>query len=272
MVQETLPLSRRHAREYFELPGACFPHFAYPVEMTMMPYPLPTWGWQLCETPRAVQSLWWHYQYSLDREFLQNRAWEPIKAATEFMVAYMERPEAHGPGWGDDCDHIFPTVCPEIHGGLRPGFEKNHDCLVDLTLTKFLFRAYLEACQALDREDDEALLGGQVRNILDHFPEYYTGDSHSGRVLLSVVGEDPEVIFNRQIAWQRFSQAENMASTPSRNSGKSLPTPCATIGTKAATIWSSETCKLPGLDCSISKSSSGTSTTAFARMAQPATL
>jgi alpha-L-fucosidase 2 len=43
-----------------------------------------------------VQGLWWHYLYSADTEFLKKRAYEPIKAAVEFLVAYMKRPEASG--------------------------------------------------------------------------------------------------------------------------------------------------------------------------------
>ena len=142
LVDFLLPVSRQHAREYYGLPGAYFPHSAYPVPMTMLPYPVPTWGWEICETPWTVQSLWWHYLYTLDEAFLRERAFGPIKDAVEFLVAYLSRPEAHGPRWGDDKYHIFPTVAPELHDGLRPGFDMNHDCLVDLTLTKFIFKAY----------------------------------------------------------------------------------------------------------------------------------
>ena len=64
---------------------AFFPHSAYPVEMTMMPYPVPTWGAELCETPWVVQSLWWHYLYTMDKEFL--RAWQdPIVKGCAFIV------------------------------------------------------------------------------------------------------------------------------------------------------------------------------------------
>ena len=117
LVHFLLPVSRQHAREYYRLPGAYFPHSAYPVPMTMLPYPVPTWGWEICETPWTVQSLWWHYLYTLDEAFLRERAFGPIEAAVEFLVAYLSRPEAHGPQWGDDKYHIFPTVAPELHDG-----------------------------------------------------------------------------------------------------------------------------------------------------------
>lgn len=193
LVHFLLPVSRRHAREYYGLPGAYFPHSAYPVPMTMLPYPVPTWGWEICETPWTVQSLWWHYLYTLDRTFLAECAFGPIEEAVAFLVAYLTRPEAHGPQWGDDKYHIFPTVAPELHDGLRPGFEMNYDCLVDLTLTKFVFNAYLEACRTLGRE---SALAGRVREILPRLPDYPTAETRYGTVLVSAPGEDPQTVYN----------------------------------------------------------------------------
>jgi hypothetical protein len=195
LVDHLLPISRQWARDYYGLRGAFFPHSAYPVEMTMMPYPVPTWGWEICETPWTVQSLWWHYLYTMDKAFLRDRAWEPIREAVLFLVDYMRRPEAHGPQWGDENYHIFPTVPPELYG-LQPGFRNNHDCLVDLTLGKFVLKAYLESCRILEIEAEEMELMLQVRDVLEHFPEYPTADSGRGKVFVSVEGEDPEIVYN----------------------------------------------------------------------------
>lgn len=195
MVDHLLPVSRKWAKEYYGMRGAYYPHSAYPVEMNIMPYPVPHWGWEVCETPWTVQSLWWHYLYTMDREFLANRAFLPIKEAVLFMVDYMDRPDTHGEAWGDDRYHVFPTVVPELYE-LTPGFKKNYDCLVDLTLTKFLFHAYAEACTTLGIEQEEAELLGSVQNILGKFPEYPTAESQRGTVFVSVPGEDAEVVYN----------------------------------------------------------------------------
>jgi alpha-L-fucosidase 2 len=195
MVDHVLPVSRKWAQEYYGLRGAYYPHSAYPVEMNMMPYPVPHWGWEVCETPWTVQSLWWHYLYTMDKIFLADRAFTPIKEAVLFMVDYMKRPDAHGEAWGDDRYHIFPTVVPELYE-LTPGFKKNSDCIVDLTLTKFLFRAFLEACEVLGLNGAEAELLAEVRDILGKFPDYPTAESQRGTVFVSVSGEDPEVVYN----------------------------------------------------------------------------
>ena len=195
LVDRLLPISRKWAREYYDLRGASFPHSAYPVEMNIMPYPVPTWGWEICETPWTVQSLWWHYLYSMDKEFLEQRAFGPIKEAVLFLVDYMRRPEARGPQWGDDKFHVFPTVAPELYG-LTPGFRMNRDCLVDLTLIKFVFKAYLESCRILECNSAEAELMSSVREILQHFPDYPTADSPNGKIFVSVPGEQPGTVYN----------------------------------------------------------------------------
>ncbi|WP_158081783.1 glycosyl hydrolase family 95 catalytic domain-containing protein [Paenibacillus selenitireducens] len=195
MVDHVLPVSQKWASEYYGLRGAYYPHSAYPVKMNMMPYPVPHWGWEVCETPWTVQSLWWHYLYTMDRAFLKDRAYGPMKEAVLFMVDYMRRPDASGAGWNDDRYHIYPTVVPELYE-LTPGFQKNKDCIVDLTLTKFLFQAFIQACSVLERQDEEQELLGQVRDILDKFPDYPTAASKRGTVFVSVQGEDPEVVYN----------------------------------------------------------------------------
>ena len=195
MVDHVHSISKKWAEEYYQLRGAYFPHSAYPVEMNMMPFPVPHWGWEICETPWTVQSLWWHYLYTMDKDFLQKRAFPLMKDAVLFMVDYMKRVEAHGEGWGDDKYHIFPTVVPELYE-LTPGFKMNYDCLVDLTLTKFLFHAYIKACTVLENHKDEKELLDDVNDILAHFPNYPTTESQRGTVFVSVPDEDSEVIYN----------------------------------------------------------------------------
>ncbi|MCL4505641.1 MAG: glycoside hydrolase N-terminal domain-containing protein [Chloroflexi bacterium] len=197
LVHFLLPISRKWAREYYGLRGAYFPHSAYPTEMTIMPYPVPTWGWEICETPWTVQSLWWHYLYTLDAAFLRERAFEPLKEATLFLVDYMRRPEAHGEQWGDDAYHIYPTAPPELYG-LTPGLTKNFDCLVDLTLTKFVLKAFAQACDVLGGEirDGEVELLTAIGDVLAHFPAYPTAEAAHGAVFVSVPGESAETVYN----------------------------------------------------------------------------
>jgi hypothetical protein len=197
LVERLMSVSRRWAKEYYELPGAYFPHSAYPVDMTMNPYPVPHWGWEICETPWTVQGLWWHYLYSADTTYLRQRAYTPIKEAVQFLVAYMQRPEARGGSrWKDDNYHIFPTIPPELYA-LRPGFQYNYDCNVDLTLTKFVFKAFIQMTKVLHAEQQEAALLQSIEDILAHYPGYPKAASAKyGEVLVSVPGEHDQVVYN----------------------------------------------------------------------------
>lgn len=197
LVERLMDVSRRWAKEYYALPGAYFPHSAYPVDMTMNPYPVPHWGWEICETPWTVQGLWWHYLYSADTTYLRQRAYTPIKEAVQFLVAYMQRPEARGgPRWKDNNYHIFPTIPPELYA-LRPGFQYNYDCNVDLTLTKFIFKAFGKMAKILHTEDRDSALLKSIEDILDHYPEYPKAASEKyGEVLVSVPGEHDQVVYN----------------------------------------------------------------------------
>ena len=197
LIESLMPVSRGWARDYYGLPGAYFPHSAYPVEMTMNPYPIPDWGWEISETPWAVQGLWWHYLYSADKDFLRTRAYEPIKAAVQFLTAYMKRADAHGGvRWKDDRYHIFPTVPPELYG-LRPGFKYNYDGTIDLALSKFIFKAFQQATQVLGVTETETALLRDVKDIVEHFPDYPTAVSKIyGKILVAVPGESDEVVYN----------------------------------------------------------------------------
>jgi hypothetical protein len=196
LVYHLLPVSEKWAKEYYHMRGAFFPHSAYPVEMTHHPYPVPDWGWEVFETPWAVQGLWWHYIYSMDTDFLRDRAFYPIKQATLFLVDYMKRPDAHGKQWNDDKYHIFPSVPPELYS-LQPGFKYNYDTQTDLTLTKFIFKAYLEAVGTLKYDRQEAATVKDVKQMLANLPDYSTAKSEKyGEIYTSVPGESDRMVYN----------------------------------------------------------------------------
>lgn len=196
LVDRLMPVSTMWARDYYGMRGAFFPHSAYPVEMSVHPYPVPDWGWEVFETPWMVQGLWWHYLYSGDTAFLRDRAFAPIKAAVEFLVDYMSRPEARSGRFDDGLYHIFPSVPPELYG-LQPGFKYNYDTQIDITLARYVFNAYLEAVDTLKLAKQEKKLAADVRKILKAMPSYSTAQADDNSVVLtSVPGERADVVYN----------------------------------------------------------------------------
>jgi len=196
LVHHLLPLSQKWAKEYYGMRGAFFPHSAYPVDMTMHPYPVPDWGWEVFETPWMVQGLWWHYLYSKDEKFLKANAFTPIKEAVLFLADYMKRPDAHGKQWKDTKYHIFPSVPPELYG-LQPGFKYNYDTQIDITTAKFAFNAFLESVKVLGYEKTEAENVKDVKGILANMPDYSTTHSDDwGEIYTSVPGEGDKIVYN----------------------------------------------------------------------------
>jgi hypothetical protein len=185
LVEALLPMSQRYAQEKFGLPGAYFPHSAYPVPSQVVPYPAPPWAYEICETPWVVQSLWWHYLYTQDKEILQ-RVYPLLKAAAQFIAAYVKR--------GDDGKyHVSPTVSPE-NWGCTVDFRLNRDCIMDLALIDFLLEAVVTASQILLSDTDERKTWSEIRSNLAPYP--HTKSADGGEVWLDVANAPAGWIYN----------------------------------------------------------------------------
>jgi len=184
LCENLLPLSESCAAEKFGLPGAFFPHSAYPVPSRTIPYPVPPWGYEICETPWTVQSLWWHYLYTLDKDFLR-RVYPLLRAATRFLVAYVSKGQ-------DGKYHIIPTVSPE-NWGFTVDFRLNKDCIMDLALTGFVLDAAVEASKVLNEDTQERARWAEVRANLAPYPK---ARGSFGEVWLDVVDAPSEYVYN----------------------------------------------------------------------------
>ena len=184
LVESLMPMAQWNAREQFGLPGAYFPHSAYPVASSVNPYPAPPWGYEICETPWTVQSLWWQYKYTLDEKYLR-RVYPMLLAAAQFLVAYLQKGE-------DGKYHIIPTVSPE-NWGATVDFRLNKDCIIDLALTAFLLDAMLEGSTVLGLDAGRRANWEEVRRNLAPYPG---GEGPFGRVWLDVRDAPLEYVYN----------------------------------------------------------------------------
>ena len=184
VVESLMPMARSYAREKFGLPGAFFPHSAYPAPSQVVPYPAPPWGYEVCETPWTVQSLWWQYQYTLDKQFLQ-RVYPIFRAATDFVVAFVKK-------GADGKYHIAPSASPE-NWGCTVDFRLNRDCIMDLAMVQFLLDAVLEASKILNVDEGERERWEEVRNDLAPYPKT---QGPYGEVWLDVLNAPPEHVYN----------------------------------------------------------------------------
>ncbi len=184
LVENLLPMAQNYAREKFGLPGAFFPHSAYPVPSQVVPYPAPPWGYEVCETPWTVQSLWWQYLYTLDKQFLK-RVYPLFRAATDFVVAFVKKES-------DGKYHIVPSASPE-NWGCTVDCRLNKDCIMDLALVQFLLDATIEASKVLNVDEGERDKWAEVRNNLAPYPKT---QGPYGEVWLDVLNAPPDHVYN----------------------------------------------------------------------------
>ncbi len=184
LAEDLMPMAKWNARVQFGAAGAYFPHSAYPVPSNVNPYPAPPWGYEICETPWTVQSLWWQYKYTLDEQYLQ-RVYPMLRAAAGFLVAYLKK--------GDDGKyHIIPTVSPE-NWGATVDFRLNKDCIIDLALTEFLLDAMLEGSRVLGIDSDQR---EQWRDVRQNLAPYPSGEGPFGHVWLDVRDAPHDWVYN----------------------------------------------------------------------------
>ncbi len=198
LVENLMPMAEWNAKVQFGMPGAYFPHTAYPVPSHVNPYPVPPWGYEICETPWTVQSLWWHYLYTMDVAYLR-RAYPLLKSAADFLMAYLRK----GP---DGRYHVAPTVSPE-NWGLTVDQRLNRDCIIDLALTEFLLDAMVEASKVLGVDSS---LRGQWSNVRANLAPYPAAEGPYGQVWLDVPGAPAEHVYNVPVTASPIFPAEQV--------------------------------------------------------------
>ena len=184
LVENLRPMSEKSAREGFNLPGAFFPLSAYPVPSQIVPYPVPPWGYQICMTPWAVQSLWWQYLYTQDAKYLA-RVYPLLRSATRFIAAYLRKEE-------DGRYHVFPSISSE-NWGCTIDFKLNKDCILDLSLIRFVLDATVKAAKILAEDVSER---ASWEEICGKPAAYPTGQGPYGEVWLDIVNAPVEHVYN----------------------------------------------------------------------------
>ena len=184
LIENLRPMSEKFAHDSFNLPGAFFPLSAYPVPSQIVPYPVPPWGYQICMTPWAVQSLWWQFLYTRDKKYLA-RVYPTIRAAALFLTAYLNKED-------DGFYHVFPSVSSE-NWGFTVDFKLNKDCILDLVLIKFVMDAMVTASTILEQDVEQREHWKEIGANLAPYPK---AQGPFGEVWLDIVNAPPEHIYN----------------------------------------------------------------------------
>ena len=221
LIENLRPMSERFAHDSFNLPGAFYPLSAYPVPSQIVPYPVPPWGYQICMTPWAVQSLWWQFLYTQDMKYLA-RVYPTMRSAVRFLAAFLTKED-------DGFYHVFPSVSSE-NWGCTVDFKLNKDCILDLVLIKFVLDAMANASDVLGQDVEECRHWKEVSANLAPYPKAH---GPFGPVWVDINNAPPEHVYNVPITLspvfpgeqvgldtgQKFLEIANLTATTMRLEG-----------------------------------------------------
>ena len=145
-IDQMMPSFERLARLTFGLEGVYSVHMMLPFVPPHRQASSNTAGRALGMTGWHAQPLWWHWQYTRDRKFLQERAYPYLRKAAQFYWRYLEK-------YMDESGDIYPSMNLE-EPAWTPGFVHNRDCICDLIMFRHTFQWAIEASEILGVDED----------------------------------------------------------------------------------------------------------------------
>lgn len=142
---DLLPTYRKFAREFYAVDGAAVPGVS-----TLAGKPTAGWSQYALSPANGLwvgQSFYLHWRYTMDREFLQQRAYPWLSEIATGIVNLMDE--------RDGKLYLPLSSSPEIHNNsLRAWLEPNSNN--DLALIQWTFEALAEMADTLGRKEDVA--------------------------------------------------------------------------------------------------------------------
>ncbi|MFH0796757.1 MAG: glycoside hydrolase N-terminal domain-containing protein [Candidatus Omnitrophota bacterium] len=162
LATSLIPEGERNASNLFGCRGVVFP-IAFAGEGKMLPGPWVIWtgaaGW-------LAQHFWWHYEYTLERSFLQDTAYPYLKKVADFYEDFLVKDPSGR-------YEVSPSLSPENTPLERGGWEGHKmicvNATMDLAIIKELFGNLLKAGKILDRDSEKRKTW---QEILDNLPEW----------------------------------------------------------------------------------------------------
>jgi len=164
-IERYIPHARKCARDLYGCRGVCFPIQADPWGRATPE----SYGWAAWTGAAAwlAQHMWWHYEYSLDKDFLRTRAYPFFKEIMDFYEDYL----IDGP---DGKLHLVPSQSPENRfvGSGKLAVSLCVDAAMDI---QFVESALAYAIQASEILGCEEARRATWQGMMKRLPEYQIG-------------------------------------------------------------------------------------------------
>lgn len=165
-LEKMVPLGKIAARNYFDCGGTWFPLStdiwgACTTE---------TYGWSVWTgaAPWLAEHFWTHYEYSLDREFLEKRCYPFLKEVAAFFEDYLVKDE-------DGTYQIMPSQSPEnrFTATVKMPVSICISSTSDIEMVQELLTNAVTAAEILKTDADKVKIW---KEILENLPDYWIGD------------------------------------------------------------------------------------------------
>ncbi len=174
-----------------DTPGACFTSGDYPIRRDRLMLASFVYDLTMEVSAWVMQHFWRHWQYTGDREFLEQHTYPMLVDVARFYDWFLHRSQR------EDCTpyvprdgrlHIFPTFSPEHWGIVTRNFERNRDSASAIAFIRYHLLATAEAADILQRDSEEA---ARWRQLARQLPDYPTFETPEGKIFVDVPGAPP---------------------------------------------------------------------------------
>lgn len=209
LIDRMIPGARRNARLFFEMRGLAFPTCSYGRgEGHRRP---DTWvgtsGW-------LMQHYWRHWRYTLDRQFLADRAYPLFREVSRFYLDYLVEQNGRL--------IIIPSESPENRLMDRSNGQYGRNSTFDLAVFREVFMHTVEAARWLRGEDALISEIGRALGLLSDYPrakdgriremedyEFQLGHRHMAHMYPlfpgdEIMPETPDLFQGARLALERF--------------------------------------------------------------------
>lgn len=171
-LEKNRPVFESFARENFGLEGI-FPDFLIiPFVPPEHAYVNNKWGRSLSMLGWLLQPIWFYYEYTGDKAWLQERAYPLLKAAATFYAGFQKKYQKE-PG-----ADLYPSMHIWEGPGWMPEFRGNRNLIDDLVMFRQTYDWAIRAAEILGVDED---LRNQWQTASESLPPIaYTWDGEKG--------------------------------------------------------------------------------------------
>jgi len=156
--REVLPEMEMETRRVWNLPGVKVPFACAGRGLDF--WGVGYWRYEFFVSAWTAQIAWWHYEHTLDKDFLRRHGWPLLQAVADFYAAYLERDPATG-----RLSLPLAKLCEDTMFNAAPDQRLVRDVGLDLAAIHSHLRDAVRAAQALGLSADAKRYAAVLKDL-----------------------------------------------------------------------------------------------------------